>query len=92
MKVAWLLTMFLFIQSENVFVHSDVKITKFGDTVEARSVHCSSLLSLVHPYEQLISKGILSLLVLSQAFGILYIFNVQIRNYKLEKSGEVKHF
>ncbi|CAK7347016.1 unnamed protein product [Dovyalis caffra] len=39
-------------------VVADVKITKFGHAVEARTVECSSLIRLIHPYGSLISKGI----------------------------------
>ncbi|KAI4307299.1 hypothetical protein L6164_030503 [Bauhinia variegata] len=35
----------------------NVKIAKFGDVVEARTVQWSSLLCLIHPYELLVSKG-----------------------------------
>lgn len=43
----------------NVVLHkTDVKIVKFGDIVEARTVQWSSLLCLIHPYASLISKGI----------------------------------
>ena len=36
----------------------DVMVTRFGDVVEARTVQCSSLQCLVHPYELIFSKGI----------------------------------
>ncbi|MED6217855.1 hypothetical protein PIB30_021496 [Stylosanthes scabra] len=36
----------------------NVKIAKYGDIVEARTVQWSSLMCLVHPYESLISKGV----------------------------------
>ncbi|KAL1341595.1 hypothetical protein HN51_028117 [Arachis hypogaea] len=36
----------------------NMKIVKYGDVVEARTVQWSSLLCLVHPYESLISKGV----------------------------------
>jgi hypothetical protein len=41
----------------NLWDNSDVKITKFGHAVEARTVEWSSLVSLVHPYGSLLSKG-----------------------------------
>ncbi|KAL5558372.1 hypothetical protein UlMin_034583 [Ulmus minor] len=36
----------------------NVKITKFGNFVDARTVQCSSLVSLIHPYQSLVSKGV----------------------------------
>ncbi|RYQ90652.1 hypothetical protein Ahy_B09g096688 isoform D [Arachis hypogaea] len=36
----------------------NMKIAKYGNVVEARTVQWSSLLCLVHPYESLISKGV----------------------------------
>lgn len=36
----------------------DVKITKFGCVVDARTVQFSSLICLIHPYDLLISKGV----------------------------------
>ncbi|KAI8531297.1 hypothetical protein RHMOL_Rhmol11G0125400 [Rhododendron molle] len=44
-----------------VLLHN-VKITRFGDFVEARTNHCSSLQCLVHPCESLVSKGLDSIM------------------------------
>lgn len=37
---------------------SDVKVRKFGDSIEATTAHCSSLVCIIHPYEALLSEGI----------------------------------
>ncbi|XP_038899122.1 uncharacterized protein LOC120086510 isoform X3 [Benincasa hispida] len=37
---------------------SDVKLRKFGDSIEATTVHCSSLVCIIHPYETLVSEGV----------------------------------
>ncbi|GMP46964.1 hypothetical protein CsSME_00014923 [Camellia sinensis var. sinensis] len=42
----------------DIVLLQNVKITKFGDFVEARTIQCSSLLCLVHPSESLVSKGV----------------------------------
>ncbi|XP_031275344.1 uncharacterized protein LOC116133802 [Pistacia vera] len=42
----------------DVILLRNVKIIKFGDVVEARTVQYSSLQRLIHPYESLISKGV----------------------------------
>ncbi|KAA8546382.1 hypothetical protein F0562_002879 [Nyssa sinensis] len=41
----------------DVILLQNVRITRFGDIVEARTVDRSSLQCLVHPYELLVSKG-----------------------------------
>lgn len=41
----------------DIILLQNVKITRFGDFVEARTIHCSSLQCLVHPCESLGSKG-----------------------------------
>ncbi|XP_057973662.1 uncharacterized protein LOC131161719 [Malania oleifera] len=46
----------------DVILLQNARITKFHDVVEARTVHCSSLLCLVHPYESLMTKGVDDLL------------------------------
>ncbi|PIA31146.1 hypothetical protein AQUCO_05200030v1 [Aquilegia coerulea] len=46
------------IVSGDVILLQNVKIVKFGDVVEARTVHFSSIIPLVHPYELLVSKGV----------------------------------
>ncbi|KAG4969948.1 hypothetical protein JHK82_035643 [Glycine max] len=38
--------------------HVDLKIVKYGNVVEARTVQWSSLLCLVHPYQSLLSKAV----------------------------------
>ncbi|XP_022937132.1 uncharacterized protein LOC111443521 isoform X3 [Cucurbita moschata] len=35
-----------------------VKLRKFGDSVEATTVQCSSLVCIIHPYETLFSEGV----------------------------------
>ncbi|XP_020536923.1 uncharacterized protein LOC105638906 isoform X2 [Jatropha curcas] len=42
----------------DVVLLQNVKITKFGCVVEARTVQFSSLLCLIHPYQLLLSKGV----------------------------------
>ncbi|XP_075647494.1 uncharacterized protein LOC142618439 isoform X2 [Castanea sativa] len=42
----------------DVILLQNVKIAKFGDFVEARTVQCSSLQRLIHPHGSLLSKGI----------------------------------
>ncbi|KAK4572898.1 hypothetical protein RGQ29_031054 [Quercus rubra] len=42
----------------DVILLQNVKIAKFGDFVEARTVQCSSLQCLIHPHESLLSKGV----------------------------------
>ncbi|KAK9270936.1 hypothetical protein L1049_026524 [Liquidambar formosana] len=41
----------------DIILLQNVRITKFGGVVEARTVQCSSLQCLVHPYESLVLKG-----------------------------------
>ncbi|KAF5740301.1 hypothetical protein HS088_TW11G00368 [Tripterygium wilfordii] len=50
----------------DVILLQNVKITKFGDAVEARTENCSSLLPLIHPFESLVSKGLDDLMVESR--------------------------
>lgn len=67
---------FNFIFSKFVFFFlllADVKITKYGDVLEGRAIHCSSLLPLIHPYQTLVSKGTFLLCFLSYFF-ISFIF------------------
>ncbi|KAH7567895.1 hypothetical protein ACOSP7_009870 [Xanthoceras sorbifolium] len=47
----------------DVILLQNVKLIKFGDVVEAKTVQYSSLQCLIHPYESLMSKGIDELLV-----------------------------
>ncbi|KAI8004377.1 hypothetical protein LOK49_LG08G01641 [Camellia lanceoleosa] len=42
----------------DIVLLQNVKITKFRDFVEARTIQCSSLQCLVHPSESLVSKGV----------------------------------
>ncbi|OAY58240.1 uncharacterized protein LOC110608090 isoform X1 [Manihot esculenta] len=42
----------------DVILLQNVKITKFGCVVDARTVQFSSLICLIHPYDLLISKGV----------------------------------
>ncbi|GMN39670.1 hypothetical protein TIFTF001_008902 [Ficus carica] len=44
--------------SGHVVLLQNVKITKYGDVLEGRAIHCSSLLPLIHPYQTLVSKGL----------------------------------
>ncbi|XP_010272827.1 PREDICTED: uncharacterized protein LOC104608507 isoform X1 [Nelumbo nucifera] len=46
----------------DVILLQNVKVVRFGETIEARTVHFSSLLCLVHPYDLLESKGVDDLL------------------------------
>ncbi|XP_054811904.1 uncharacterized protein LOC129313081 isoform X1 [Prosopis cineraria] len=54
----WQKSMGSMISVGDVILLQNVKIVKFGDIVEARTVQWSSLLCLIHPYELLISKDI----------------------------------
>ncbi|KAL6317718.1 hypothetical protein AAG906_030472 [Vitis piasezkii] len=54
----WQKQMGLMAISGNVILLQNVRITRFGDFVEARTIQCSSLLCLIHPYESIISKGV----------------------------------
>ncbi|XP_028775024.1 uncharacterized protein LOC114744085 [Neltuma alba] len=54
----WQKSMESMISVGDVILLQNVKIVKFGDIVEARTVQWSSLLCLIHPYELLISKDI----------------------------------
>ncbi|XP_022138607.1 uncharacterized protein LOC111009710 isoform X2 [Momordica charantia] len=40
----------------DVVLLQNVKLRKFGDAVEATTVHCSSLVCVIHPYEALVSE------------------------------------
>ncbi|GLT73503.1 hypothetical protein SLA2020_453570 [Shorea laevis] len=42
----------------DIILLHNVKITKFGGTVEARTVQCSMLQCLIHPHESLFSKDV----------------------------------
>ncbi|KGN54583.1 uncharacterized protein LOC101215044 [Cucumis sativus] len=42
----------------DVVLLQNVKLRKFGDSTEATTVHCSSLASIIHPYETLVSEGV----------------------------------
>ncbi|KAG8378290.1 hypothetical protein BUALT_Bualt08G0122100 [Buddleja alternifolia] len=42
----------------HVYLLQNVKITSFGDAVEARAIHCSSLQCLIRPNDFVASKGI----------------------------------
>ncbi|GKU87679.1 hypothetical protein SLEP1_g2041 [Rubroshorea leprosula] len=48
--------------SGEVVLLQNVKITRFRDLIEAKTVEWSSLLRLIHPYECLISKGVADLI------------------------------
>ncbi|KAF7816884.1 Nucleic acid-binding [Senna tora] len=54
----WQKNMGSMISPGDVILLQNVKVVKFGDLVEARTVQWSSLLCLIHHYESLISKGI----------------------------------
>nr|XP_048332458.1 uncharacterized protein LOC107406804 isoform X2 [Ziziphus jujuba var. spinosa] len=55
----------------DVVLLQNVKITKFGDIVEGRATHCSSLLSLIHqPFQSLISKGVGDLVAECRVIGL----------------------
>ncbi|XP_038899121.1 uncharacterized protein LOC120086510 isoform X2 [Benincasa hispida] len=42
----------------DVVLLQNVKLRKFGDSIEATTVHCSSLVCIIHPYETLVSEGV----------------------------------
>ncbi|KAG7024779.1 hypothetical protein SDJN02_13597 [Cucurbita argyrosperma subsp. argyrosperma] len=42
----------------DVVLLQNVKLRKFGDSVEATTVQCSSLVCIIHPYETLFSEGV----------------------------------
>lgn len=42
----------------DVILLQNVKIAKFGNIVDAKTVQFSSLIRLIHPYESLVSKGV----------------------------------
>lgn len=49
----------------NIFYFIDVKVTQYGDVVEARTVQQSSIQCLVDSYEEIHSKGFEPLLFFS---------------------------
>lgn len=53
----WKKQMGTMVVAGDILLLQNVKITKFGHAVEARTVEWSSLVSLVHPYGSLLSKG-----------------------------------
>ncbi|KAJ6681690.1 hypothetical protein OIU74_020043 [Salix koriyanagi] len=62
----WKKQMGTMVVAGDVLLLQNVKITKFGHAVEARTVEWSSLVRLVHPYESLLSKGVGELIDESQ--------------------------
>ncbi|XP_073043689.1 uncharacterized protein [Primulina eburnea] len=46
----------------NVCLLQNVKITKYGDSLEARTLHCSSLQCLIHSEDFLAPKGVIELI------------------------------
>ncbi|KAJ4824809.1 hypothetical protein Tsubulata_022149 [Turnera subulata] len=42
----------------DVILLQNVKITKFGQVIDARTVQFSSVIRLIHPYESIISRGV----------------------------------
>lgn len=54
----WQKQMGLMALAGDIVLLQNVKITRFGGGVEAKTVQYSSLLCLVHPYESLVSKGL----------------------------------
>ncbi|KAJ6774271.1 hypothetical protein OIU79_017644 [Salix purpurea] len=62
----WKKQMGTMVVAGDVFLLQNVKITKFGHAVEARTVEWSSVVRLVHPYESLLSKGVGELIDESQ--------------------------
>ncbi|KAF5181848.1 Dis3-like exonuclease [Thalictrum thalictroides] len=63
----WKREMGSIIVSGDVILLQNVKIVKFGEIVEASTVHFSSLIPLVHPYELLVSKGVKELIACCRA-------------------------
>lgn len=50
--------------------HSDVKVARFGDLIDARTVSCSSIVPLVHPHGLMVSKGTLLLIFYSYVWSL----------------------
>lgn len=46
------------ISAGHVFLLQNLKITRYGDTIEGRALHCSSLQCLLHPDDFVASKGL----------------------------------
>lgn len=46
------------VSAGHIILLQNVKVIKFGNTVEARTVQYSSILRLIHPYDSLLSKGV----------------------------------
>lgn len=63
----WKKQMGTMVVAGDILLLQNVKITKFGHAVEARTVEWSSLVRLVHPYGSLLSKGVDELIEESQA-------------------------
>ncbi|KAB5557166.1 hypothetical protein DKX38_008075 [Salix brachista] len=62
----WKKQMGTMVVAGDILLLQNVKITKFGHAVEARTVEWSSVVRLVHPYESLLSKGVGELIEESQ--------------------------
>ncbi|KAJ6930583.1 hypothetical protein NC652_014192 [Populus alba x Populus x berolinensis] len=63
----WKKQMGTMVVAGDILLLQNVKITKFGHAIEARTVEWSSLVRLVHPYGSLLSKGVDELIEESQA-------------------------
>uniref|UniRef100_A0A7C9AK15 Uncharacterized protein n=1 Tax=Opuntia streptacantha TaxID=393608 RepID=A0A7C9AK15_OPUST len=46
------------VSAGQIILLQNVKVMKFGNSVEARTVQYSSILRLIHPYDSLLSKGV----------------------------------
>ncbi|KAJ7965600.1 DIS3-like exonuclease 2 [Quillaja saponaria] len=59
----WKKQMGSMVSAGDIILLQNVKIAKFGDCIEARTVQWSSLSCLIHPYESLVSRGIEDLIL-----------------------------
>ncbi|KAK7275679.1 hypothetical protein RIF29_16800 [Crotalaria pallida] len=66
----WQKDMWSKVAAGDVVLLQNFKIAKYGDVVEARTVQWSSLLCLIHPYESLISQGVVELMTGCSHVGI----------------------